>query len=546
MAYSFKTPIPNPASWFRGKSEPTEELQEDNNPTEADDNNNLEMVINASVAGKLQQGKQKFVFEYEDGTQETREVPIPLALIAKNLTLGANINYALGDVAGRKGLGNKRPFSFLNDTNVSASALLLPAPALAFSFAKAIAPVPKAKPFSVNLSTTFSGSILQRLPEIGLNVSRAVGERKIAFCSWSSGTLLWPSAKPEELIFTQLSKFQLGLLSFPARPTKPTGPIGGEEEDEEYREIRRKEREANKAREAFQFQVEASPAGGSLSFNYSRNIFSGKPADELVRSEWSPEGHYGSLLESEPRSVRLEISTTIGLDLALGWSISGIRQVGEFTRMGLDIGVEGMKGLVVSVSWRRLGQRINIPIVVCPVQMVNMDVAAIAVIFPWVAYCAVEFGFIRPRQRRERRQAVAQRRKKLEKLIPQKRAESQQTIELMTEQVRRRQAREEAQGGLVVTRAEYGYIPPTERRKDASAEAKVVDVTVPVAALVDRSQLIIPRETVKFHIVGFYDPAPLLPKKLKVWYQFNGKQHFVEADDSEGITCPMRSHLLRS
>lgn len=76
MAYSFKTPIPNPASWFRGKSEPTEEVQEDNNPTEASDNNNLEMVINASVAGKLQQGKQKFVFEYEDGTQETREVYI--------------------------------------------------------------------------------------------------------------------------------------------------------------------------------------------------------------------------------------------------------------------------------------------------------------------------------------------------------------------------------------------------------------------------------------------------------------------------------------
>lgn len=144
-----------------------------------------------------------------------------------------------------------------------------------------------------------------------------------------------------------------------------------------------------------------------------------------------------------------------------------------------------------------------------------------------------------------------------------RRAESQQAIELMSEQVQRRQAKEAAQDGLVITKAEYGYWAPADKKlKGDAAESKIIDVTIPVAALVDRSQLIIPRDTTKvnrnlysnyskwqvltfpkFQILGFYDPAPLLPKKLKIWYKFGGKDHFVEADDSEGITAPMRSHL---
>lgn len=422
------------------------------------------------------------------------------------MTLGANVRYVFGEMASAKGLLNKRPFSFLNDAGVSASAMLLPSPALAMTFAKAITPFPRTKPFSVSVSTTFSGSILKQLPEFGLKVSKEIAQRKIAYCSWSSGTLPSPFVAAGVPILTQMSKFELGFLSLPEKSARSREPDDDDEEededeDEEYQEIRRKKRQASKAREVFQFGIEASPAGGSLSFNYSRNIFSGKPADEPVRSEWSSEAHYPVPPESEPRSVRLEIATTIGLDLSLGWSISGVRQVGEFTRMGLGVGVEGERGLAMTISWRRLGQKINVPIAVCPFEAVNADVAALVVIFPWVAYCAVEFGFLRPRERKRRRLAIARRRKELKKLIPKKRAESLQTIELMTEQVRRRQSKEEAQGGLVITKAEYGYIPPLNREnKDVNTKAKVIDVTIPVAALVDRSQLVIPRENVKVRL----------------------------------------------
>lgn len=46
------------------------------------------------------------------------------------------------------------------------------------------------------------------------------------------------------------------------------------------------------------------------------------------------------------------------------------------------------------------------------------------------------------------------------------------------------------------------------------------------------------------HILGFHDPAPLLPKMLKIWYNYHGREHYIEAKETEDISCPMRSHLL--
>ena len=103
-----------------------------------------------------------------------------------------------------------------------------------------------------------------------------------------------------------------------------------------------------------------------------------------------------------------------------------------------------------------------------------------------------------PRNRKLRRQAVARRHKELNKLVPKKRAESEQAIEMMAEQVQRRQAREESHDGLVITKAEYGYYPSQSKKpKTGFTEPRVIDVTIPVAALVDRGQLVISKKMVK-------------------------------------------------
>ena len=36
----------------------------------------------------------------------------------------------------------------------------------------------------------------------------------------------------------------------------------------------------------------------------------------------------------------------------------------------------------------------------------------------------------------------------------------------------------------------------------------------------------------------------MLPKRLRVWYTFQGREHFVDVGDKEGVACPMRTHLV--
>ncbi|OJJ32963.1 hypothetical protein ASPWEDRAFT_53028 [Aspergillus wentii DTO 134E9] len=570
VSYTFNAPFPT-SRLFLGDSVEEEDVEEGDEggdkqtgkhgPYETE----TDMAIHASITGNIHQREQAVKLLLEDGTEEETKVRIPPILVANNLTLGASVNRVLGDVTSTKGILGLRPFRFLNNSVVSADALVLPAPAIKTSISKAIMLIPGTRPFRTTLNTTFSHSLFKCLPMIELQTSKQVGMKKHVFCNWNSGTIGWPliiqqifspivelgmDVESAFSVANQLSQFQIGFISYPQQPQYVTSLEEEDEEEEEenaeYRKMQTKSREINKAAESWQSHLAATPAGGSLSVVYARNIFSGTTANDSIRSEWSSEGHYPLPPEVEPRSVRLEVTTTITHDLSMAWNIEGVRRVSDFVRMGLGIGIDGGHGLVMTVSWSRLGQKIRLPITVCPLEVVNADAAALATIFPWLAYCAVEFGLIRPRDRKKRRQLIARKQRELKRWIPKKRAESLQAIALMEDQVQRRQAKEEAKNGLVITKAEYAYNPAAKKKikvKDTS-EYEVADVTIPVAALVDRSQLVIPRERVKFQILGFYDPAPLLPKKLKIWYMYHGREHFVEALDSEGITCPMRSHLL--
>ncbi|RMZ45949.1 DnaJ domain protein [Aspergillus flavus] len=566
VGYTFKAPLPTPRKLL-GKLERDEPVEEgaEQQEAEAEDGDEPEMVINAGISGEMRHMAQKLTIEHTDGTTEIRKVPLPPIIASQEITLGASVNHVFGDVASQKGILSKRPFSFLRYSAVSVGAMVLPVPSVQANMVKAFTPVAGTKPFNVNFSSSFYKSPVKCPPAMAVQVMKEVGDRKHAFCRWQSGTISWPGAVERLLspfldigldvdsAFTipkQISQFQIGLLSLPKSHKQAAfmddydEQPEGEEEESEYQQLRSKQRAEDKVGEAWQIGFSVSPEASGLQLSYARNLFSGTAANDPVRSEWSSEGHYALPPANEPRSIRVEVASTVNMDMSLSWKIEGSRQVGELTRMGLGVGVEGPHGLVMTVSWSRLGQKIKLPIAVCPIDMVNADAAALAIIFPWVAYCAWEFGFIRPRERKNRRRVIARRQKELKKLVPIKRAESLQATELMTEQVRRRQAKEERQDGLVITKAEYGHYPSKKKGNDVGKEYEVVDVTIPVAGLVDRSQLVIPKNMVKFHILGFYDPAPLLPKTLKIWYTYHGAQHYVEATDSEAIACPMRTHLM--
>lgn len=425
------------------------------------------------------------------------------------MNLGASVSHAVGDLETAKGIFRRRPFSLLHNSVIAVSTTILPSRTLETSVTKAIQLIPGTKPFNVSLTTEFSESIFAIPPTIGLQVAKSLSDTQAAVCSWSSGMLRWPLAfqrlfglglKDGSLpLSVHSSAIQLAYVSLPKSQDAANDEDEEKEDDDEDGERQdQNKKSGTDTAESLKFQMEASPANVGLSFTYSRNIFFGGAVNDAALSEWSSEGHHPLLQRSEPRSVRLHIDTTVGLDLSFGWHVRGTRRVGEFTRMGFGVGLQGLRGLVMTVSWDRLGQRIQLPIAICPLEAVNADVATLAVIFPWATYCAVEFGLLRPRERKRRRKMIARRHRELKKRVPKKRAESLQAIEMMASNVQRRQEREEANGGLVITRAEYGYIPSQRRKsRNVEAENRLIDVTIPVAALVDRSQLVIPHKMAK-------------------------------------------------
>ncbi|RAL01898.1 J domain-containing protein [Aspergillus ibericus CBS 121593] len=560
LGYSFRAPMPTMELLF-GKKEREDEDEggdEASKPFMHDEEDDMELVFNAGIAGRVSRPRRNVAFEQLDGTLEERSVLLPHILATDQFNLGVSATRAFRGFCYPKGILAKPQFSFLQDSTVVVKASVLPHPSLETSWAKPVIAIPGTKPFRVELSASLDRSLQQVLPSLGLNISRPIADRKVMFCDWSTGTLFWPQAvrqffqplihlglQPESLFSVPFpeSHFQVGVVSEPENQLVGWDDDEDEDEEEEFKTVRRKQRKQSKAAEFWQAVIVASPVQTALSFSYSRNIFSGQAASERVRSEWSSEGHYPLTADNEPRSVRVKIETTVGQDMSLGWYIEGTRNIGGLSRMGLGVGVRDVQGLVMTVSWSRLGQSIRVPISLLPFDVVDADLAALAVICPWLAYCALEFGFIRPRERKKQRRVIARRQKQLRKLVPKKRAESQAAIELMAEQVQRRQAKEARQDGLIITRAEYGHYP-LKKDKGGVGEPQVTDVSIPVAALVDHGQLSISKNMVKSHIIGFHDPAPLLPKTLKIWYNYHGKEHYVEADDAEGIACPMRAHLL--
>ncbi|CAI7570586.1 unnamed protein product [Penicillium pancosmium] len=552
--YSFNTPLPLP-DFFKATNNDSEEkdASTEEPDSEDDDDDLVQLTINAGVRGNIKERKQRLTISYEDGTEEEDlEVPIAPILVGNALELGATVTPNFKGLLGTRGVWNRFPFSFLKDSSVSLGALLLPTPALTTTVTRAYQPISGVKPFNVAATSTIQRSLAESPPSFQIQATKQIAERKVAVLTWNSGLLQWPGFLTEsfpslgmsaEAFYASMenpSQLQIALMSV-AKP-KPAQSGGDEEGDYDDETQHLEKADIDRSAEEWNTSLTLSPGGGGIALTYSRNLFSGKPMDDPVRTEWNSEGYLPMAKMDEARAVKVQVSSIIGLDGSIQWTVKGTRLFGENTRVGLGMGISA-NNVAMTVHWKRLGQRINLPVILMPHR--HHDAAVLATAIPWVTYCAIEFGYVRPRERKKRRQAVARRHKELNKLIPKKRAESEQAIELMLDQVQRRQAREEYHGGLVVTKAEYGYYPSQSKKpKSGFTEPRVMDATIPVAALVYGGQLVIPKERVKFQTLGFYDPAPLLPKRLKIWYKFQGQEHFVELGDKEGTACPVRTHLI--
>lgn len=221
------------------------------------------------------------------------------------------------------------------------------------------------------------------------------------------------------------------------------------------------------------------------------------------------------------------------------------RKVSRHNKVGLSVSLGLVNGVVVKFKFARAKQSITVPVLVT--DTVSLSSAMWATLLPFGVMWTATRYVLEPYQAREERRRVQKLRETRVDLLKLKRREAEMCVRLMKEQVAKRVEAEELKRGLVIVRAWYGNLSAgvTDSQSDDELGPRVIDVTVPLQALVRESQLHL-FENTKSGLPGFYDCAVGEEKTLRVQYRFRGSLHEVAVGDDEPLAIPKRVDAVRS
>ena len=121
---------------------------------------------------------------------------------------------------------------------------------------------------------------------------------------------------------------------------------------------------------------------------------------------------------------------------------------------------------------------------------------------------------------------------------------AQEVLQSLVEQIKEK----EGSRGLIILEGRYGQLSPSSSSTAHENSIKVIDVTVPLQALVKDSNLRIGTTVSKSNLTGFYDPCIGEEKSLFIKYSFGSQIHTVLYKDTDPIVLPNRgnekAHLL--
>jgi DnaJ family protein C protein 11 len=169
----------------------------------------------------------------------------------------------------------------------------------------------------------------------------------------------------------------------------------------------------------------------------------------------------------------------------------------------------------------------------------NAPLACLVTSLPSAVFLLAYQFILKPRRRKQRAEFYRQARKELLEEKSNIHREIEETTVLLRETARRRTQTEKVKEGLVVLEASYGPTDP-----DPEAKALIVDVTVPIQALVHKSQPYIPGHRSKSGLQGFYDPVPSCAKSLRIRYTFGSRMHYCEIPDYKPVVLPLGDHVV--
>ncbi|KAH9923298.1 DnaJ-domain-containing protein [Amylocystis lapponica] len=227
--------------------------------------------------------------------------------------------------------------------------------------------------------------------------------------------------------------------------------------------------------------------------------------------------------------VQLKIMLQLGIT---GWSwMVGSEWRRQDNSVGTSVGL-GAQGVVFRLDLAYLGQQLSLPITLSYQR--DPALALWTAVLPSTALVLTYQFILKPRRRRQRSEFFRKARRELHEQNSEVLRETKETILLLQDTAKRHMQAEAACEGLIILEAAYG---PSEQ--DESTQGLDMDVTVPVQALVNRSQLYIPGRRSKAGLQGFYDPVAAAAKTLRVRYTFRGRLHYAEFADYAPVVLPL-------
>ncbi|GJE93752.1 DnaJ and DUF3395 domain-containing protein [Phanerochaete sordida] len=207
------------------------------------------------------------------------------------------------------------------------------------------------------------------------------------------------------------------------------------------------------------------------------------------------------------------------------------------SRLGIDVGM-GTDGVELKLNARYMNQLFQVPITL---SSEYDEVAAFwSTVVPTAAVTLGYWFVLRPLKRRERVAFFHQARHELREAKADIVRAAEETVSLLRDTARRHMEAEASKDGLVIVEARYGPID----QDDESTKGLDIDVTIPLQALVNNSQLYIPGGRSKAGLQGFYDPVPSVAKSLRVRYNFRGHPHYAQIADLMPLVLPLEEHLV--
>lgn len=388
---------------------------------------------------------------------------------------------------------------------------------------------------------------LDRAPITEVTLSRRLNLRNSVFIGINTGSVTWLTGLNEVFSMAKPGQVRNGFTSIGWIYHPVSAVFADAEESGRDGKVKKPKTSRSKRTETYQVSITGGlmARGIQAKFAWGRTFFLGSTLASPSKTLETKPGNVG---------IRLGVEGTLHITGAAQYTVKATRRVFTNTTLGISVssgGATGGKGVTVGITWARLGQRINIPVIIAPVPDNKLFIYATAI--PFAAYIAAEIFWLRPRDSKIRRKEQERARMVYKAKTVRRKRLAEEAQDIMRVSVEARRDRERREGGLVVIEATWGV----EREENGllgtatgllGGEKKkkelVTDVAIPVQALVENGQLVIQGGIDKSRIIGFYDPAPGMEKVLRVKYLFQGREHEAVVRGKRGLTAPKRQDLV--